>query len=394
MHLIREFILRMTKKEKKTKKELKFINYRVYITIISILAFCLIAINAMYRISPVFAQTYCTTAFTYLVHVIGGINALLPFSLAEILLGAAVILVLYCIIRLIVTIIRHHKPATIYFFKYRLVKYLLNLACIILVCSIIYSLNCGILYKRLSFAVCSNMHVKDRSTEELIELCNILIDDANRLSGEIKTDEDGLFTAAGIDVREDTVTAMLSLEDEYPFLPDFYPKAKPVIFDKILSYCGITGYYSPFTLEANYNDAVPDVEMLFTVCHELAHTAGFIHEDEASFIAYRACMNSGSPEFMYSGTIIALIDTMNACFEVLPADEYHKLISGLDEQPAHDINNQSVFWSQYDDSESDKPSVSDVAENLNNAYIQANGDKEGTGRYGMVVDLLLAYYFN
>ena len=241
------------------------------------------------------------------------------------------------------------------------------------------------------------MHIKERSTEELTELCRMLIDDANRLSDKITTDDNGLFSDKGIDIRKDTVAAMLSLENEYPFMPDFYPKAKPVICDSILSYCGITGFYSPYTLEANYNDSVPDVEKLFTVCHELAHTAGFIHEDEASFIAYRACMDSGSYAFMHSGTINALIDTMNACYEVLPSGEYYELISGLEEQPERDIHNQSVFWSRYDGSSSensDETTIAEIAENLNNAYIQVNGDEEGTQRYGMVVDLLLAYYFN
>ena len=381
-------------KKKDNRKELKFINYRLYITIIAILALFLIAINIMYRVSPVFAQTYCTTTYEYFMHLIGGINAMLPFSLAEVFIVLAVLLALYCIIRLIVTAIKYHTPSTRCFFKYRLVKYALNLICILLVCAIIYSLNCGILYKRLSFTVCANINTEvTGGTDALERVCKILIDDANELSKRIKADENGLFSADGTDLRKDPVTVMLSAESEYPFLPDFYPKAKPVIFDEILSKCCITGYYSPFTLEANFNDSIPDVEKLFTICHELAHTAGFIHEDEASFIAYRACMDSGIDSFMYSGTIMALIDTMNACYETYPREKYDEIMSGLDEQPRRDINNQTVFWSQYDGSDDpDSTSVSDIAENLNDSYIKANGDIEGTGRYDMLVKLLIAYY--
>ena len=68
----------MNQKKHNDRKELKFINYRKYIITLAILAICAILINVMYRVSTVFAHTYCTTAFTYLMHVIGGINGHLP----------------------------------------------------------------------------------------------------------------------------------------------------------------------------------------------------------------------------------------------------------------------------------------------------------------------------
>ena len=70
--------------------------------------------------------------------------------------------------------------------------------------------------------------------------------------------------------------------------------------------------FSPFTIEANYNQDIPDYEIPYTVCHELAHLKGWIREDEAGFIAYLACRESQEPALQYSGTLNALSYAMSA----------------------------------------------------------------------------------
>ena len=46
----------------------------------------------------------------------------------------------------------------------------------------------------------------------------------------------------------------------------------------------IDGLYFPFSMEANYNDTMSIMNKPFTMCHELAHTHGYIFEDEANFL--------------------------------------------------------------------------------------------------------------
>ena len=54
----------------------------------------------------------------------------------------------------------------------------------------------------------------------------------------------------------------------------------------MLSYLGISGIFIPFTCEANVNATLPDWEIPFTACHELAHQRGFAREDEANYVGY------------------------------------------------------------------------------------------------------------
>ena len=372
------------------KKELKFINYRAYVIAISILLFCLIAINVMFRVSTVFATSYCNTVYPNVVKVMGAISSLAPFSVIEILIYIAAAIVLYAIVRLIVTLVRNHAKSTICFFTYRLKKYMLNLACIVLVCLIILSFNCTILYHRLSFTVCANMNLESHTVEELTALFEIMAGDANELSKEVMRDENGIFTIDGLDTGSLCVDAMESLTDQYPFMTSYYPEPKPIAASKLMSATGMAGFYSPFTMEANYNADMPDLDIPHTMCHELAHLSGFIHEDEANFIGYAACMESESEALRYSATVEMMIFVINDLYSSLSYEHYSRLINTIEPAIIEDINAQSAHWREAQQKFNGK--LSDTVQSANNAYIKLNGDKEGDVRYSMVVELLLDYY--
>ena len=372
------------------KKELKFINYRAYVIAISILLFCLIAINVMFRVSTVFATSYCNTVYPNVVKVMGAISSLAPFSVIEILIYIAAAIVLYAIVRLIVTLVRNHAKSTICFFTYRLKKYMLNLACIVLVCLIILSFNCTILYHRLSFTVCANMNLESHTVEELTALFEIMAGDANELSKEVMRDENGIFTIDGLDTGSLCVDAMESLTDQYPFMTSYYPEPKTIAASKLMSATGMAGFYSPFTMEANYNADMPDLDIPHTMCHELAHLSGFIHEDEANFIGYAACMESESEALRYSATVEMMIFVINDLYSSLSYEHYSRLINTIEPAIIEDINAQSAHWREAQQKFNGK--LSDTVQSANNAYIKLNGDKEGDVRYSMVVELLLDYY--
>lgn len=376
----------MKKNRENKKKELRYVNLRRYIIIISALALLLLTVNIMFRVSKVFAHTYSTTVYPAVVKVFGTVFSLVPFSVIEVLIYAAAAIVLYCLIRLVISFVQSRKLKIWNFFTYRLKKYLLNLACIVLVCLIILSLNCTILYHRLTFCVCANIKSQPHTSDELAALCELLIDEVNETAEEIKTDENGIFTFEGTDLSSTAIDAMLKLKTEFPFMPSYYPRPKPIAMSKTMSYTNMTGFYSPFTIEANYNKDITDMEIPYTVCHELAHLGGFIHEDEANFIAYLACMKSDSAAFRYSGSVNALISVLNSCYANLSRERYSELVSKLNNQTKADLNFQSAYWEQFESK------VGKITSSMNDAYIKLNGDSEGEKRYGMVTDLLLDYF--
>src|SRR5207237_4159011 len=89
-------------------------------------------------------------------------------------------------------------------------------------------------------------------------------------------------------------------------------RPKEVVLSPLMSYLGIAGIFIPFTGEANVNATLPDCEIPFTACHELAHQRGYAREDEANYIAYRACRAHPDRDFRYSGPFRAALYTIGA----------------------------------------------------------------------------------
>ena len=77
--------------------------------------------------------------------------------------------------------------------------------------------------------------------------------------------------------------------------------------------------YFPFTGESLVNPTdLPDT-LPFTICHEMAHQAGFAREDEASFAAFLACESSEWLSFRYSAHFTALLYAMKALYVENPS---------------------------------------------------------------------------
>ena len=86
-------------------------------------------------------------------------------------------------------------------------------------------------------------------------------------------------------------------------LPDFEyntKSIKPSIFSYLGNYLGFTGYYNPFTGEAQVNTTVPLYIRPFTSCHEIGHQLGFAKESEANFCAFLSARESKDAAFRYS----------------------------------------------------------------------------------------------
>ena len=370
------------------KMEIKSINYRKYIIAFAVMTGAIVLLNVMFRVSPTFSTNYCRTIFASVSKIFGAFWGLFPFSVIEIILYLCAGIIAYCIIRLVIRLIKYHRKSNICFFTYKLKRYLLNLVCIILAALIILTLNDISLYNRLSFSEAAAINTSARSTEELIKVFEILRNDINENASKVNRNEDGIFTISDTDISKDTPIAMSTLKEDYPFMPNYYPRPKKILSSKLMSHTRLQGIYSPYTLEANYNNDMPDAEKLHTACHELAHLAGFIHEDEANFIGYLACVKSDNPEFVYSGSLSIISYFLSELRRNVSNERYVELVKSIDINARKDMIFIDEYWSRFD------TKVAKVSGKINNAFIISNGDKEGERRYSMVVDLVLAHYLD
>jgi hypothetical protein len=184
-------------------------------------------------------------------------------------------------------------------------------------------------------------------------------------------------------MRKNGVLAMERLAEEYPSLSGFYPEPKPVFVSWILSVQQYSGVYSPFTVEANYNRDMVAYNIPHTICHELSHLSGFMREDEANFIGYLACINSGSTGFRYSGYLLGWIYAGNA----LAGEDYAAYVrfyEALDDGVRQELDENSLFWDRFEGK------AAEAANKVNDTYLKANGQSQGVKTYGRVVDLMIA----
>ena len=186
-------------------------------------------------------------------------------------------------------------------------------------------------------------------------------------------------------VGEKAPEAMKKLGERYPELSGYYPAPKGLLFPWILSVQKLSGIYSPITAEANYNSAMTDYNIPFTACHELSHLKGFMEEQEANFIAFLACTEETDEEFQYSGYMLGWIYCMNVLYDA-DYDIWQEVRETLCEEAEADLAANREFWAAYDGR------VAEVANQVNDSYLKANGQEQGVESYDRMVDLIVVWY--
>lgn len=324
------------------------------------------------------AQWYSEHIYPWIVSLIGRFFGIFPFSVAEFLLYVGILLLVGSLVRIIYRLIK--KKAD----KKEGLRYLRRLGIIALILAALYMTNCGINYHRNSFAESIGLKADTYTVDELKGVCMDLTERVNTYAGQVERDADGVMVLSGNE-REEAVAAMESLGEKWDVLAGYYPKPKPLAFSAFLSVQNLTGIYSPFTVEANYNQDMTPYNIPFTACHELSHLRGFMQEEEANFIAWLACKDAPETELQYSGSMLAWIHCMNVLYEEDRA-AWSEIREILSEEADVDLRENSKFWDKWDGA------VAEVSEQINDNYLKANGQKDGVQSYGRMADLVVAYY--
>ena len=313
--------------------------------------------------------------------VLNRISGLVPFSVAELLLLGTLVLGVYFIGRLFVRLIRGKQKGESQSRLVILGRFALRLACFLSVVLFLFVFFCGINYERYPFSYYSGLSLEKSTKQELYELCVSLAGRAKKAREEA-IENDWTNRQLGKKAAE----AMAALGREYPVLAGAYTGPKPVFFSRLLSMGETTGIFIPFTMEANVNVDCTDFTIPATMCHELSHLRGFMREDEANYIAYLACQYSEEPYVRYSGLMLALVYSANRLYQE-DQDLYWSMRECYSGGMIEDFRRDAVYWSQFEHT-----AISTAANALNDTYLKANHQNDGTKSYGRMVDLLLAEY--
>ena len=321
-------------------------------------------------------RIYSATIYPIVGKIISFMFGFVNFSVAEILLIALVILVP---LGLVFSIAQKENSG------YHAINYVVTVLCVAAVGYFAFIAIWGINYYRLPLSDTIGYEVKESSTEELVELCNDLIIDANSLRAQLEEDENGVLVLPYTkkELFQYVSDAYLEYGKSNESFSGRYSNPKSVLFSERMSYTEITGIYIPFTGEANVNVSIMPMSLASTAAHEAAHQRGIAREDEANFMSYLILRDYGDPYMQYSGTMLALIYSMNALASS-NRDVFYELVELYSNAVSRDLVANNEFWRQYEGK------VAEVAEEVNNAYLVSNNQDDGVKSYGRMVDLLLA----
>ena len=174
-------------------------------------------------------------------------------------------------------------------------------------------------------------------------------------------------------------------EKLYPFLGYKYFSVKSSMFSWLGNYFGFTGYYNPFTGEAQVNTMVPEFILPYTTSHEMAHQLGYAKEEEANFAGYLAATSSGDTLFHYSTYLDLFVYANRQLFFVDSASAKAAVAQLIPEVKA-DIKEWREFLRKH------KNPLEPVISWAYGNYLRANQQPKGITSYDEVIADLIAFY--
>ena len=167
--------------------------------------------------------------------------------------------------------------------------------------------------------------------------------------------------------------------------PKSWQKPKNLLFNRLYSSVGVAGYMGPFFSEIQVNEDVLPCQKPFSYAHELSHLLGVSNEDEANFWAYRTCRSSEIPSVRYSGYFSLLPYVLSNASRVLAPEEYKEYQRSIRPEILQQLIDQQNFWkSKYN------KTLGKIQNRIYDAMLKGNKISSGTKNYMQVIDLIIA----
>ena len=312
---------------------------------------------------------------------LGERSAGVPYSVAEALMALAaallVVYILFCIERI-------RRRGGFFLRLYRFLITLLSFA------AAIYAGFCvlwGVYYYGDDFVSQSGLRQEPVSTEQLSLVTAYFAGLANTCADKVPRDGNGVCAVDRDAILDRSVELYAALEGDFPCLAGPPLRAKPVRLSKVMSYVDFTGFFFPFTGEANVNTDCPSAFFAATVAHELAHQRGVAKEQEANFVAVIACLRSADPEFVYSASLLAYTHLSTALYTADRA-AWEQISASLSAGVRADLQAERDYWQRF------QTPVREVSNTVYESFLQSYDQTLGMKSYGACVDLLINYYYD
>jgi Protein of unknown function (DUF3810) len=249
---------------------------------------------------------------------------------------------------------------------------------------LVFYLFWGLNYFRVPAGERLGLRDSNYTTADLKAVTMMLIDSANVTRARL--------TVADLSENNDTVyktavKAISKLSHDSVNFRTYDPGVKSSILTRALNYIGTSGYYNPFTSEAQINYHMPLFDRPFVACHEMSHQIGFGAEDEANFSGFIAGTGSSDRLLRYSCYHLAVDEFMHALYyrDSLSSQGLKPRISAL---VRDDFKTERLYWKSY------QSKIDVISSIFYNNYLKANNQPQGLDTYNRMVLLVMALYRN
>ena len=299
----------------------------------------------------------------------------LPFSLGDLIYTFLIACLLVWLVKAVVKRgIRKSKP-----WKENLLKG----ANLILLVYISFNILWGLNYNRKGILHQLNIGEAKYSKDDLLALNSFLLTQVNLAKedwikkGEPYPGKKKLFQKVG--------EAYEGAAGKYPFVKYKPVSLKPSIWSLAGNYLGFTGYYNPFTGEAQVNTTIPKFLQPFTACHEVAHQLGYAKEMEANFVGFLAAENSADPLLRYS-LYLDLFFYANRNLGETDSVAANKIKDNLMVPVKNDISEWRAFRLKH------RSFLKPVFRWVYGKFLERNQQPQGMLSYDEVTSFVIAYY--
>ena len=243
----------------------------------------------------------------------------------------------------------------------------------------------GVFYGADSFQDKSGLTARGGTVEELTALTERFAREVSAAGDQVQRDENSCFAVPRSEIFAEAMSAYDGVVQVFDCLkkPAVMPKA--FVSSRGMSYLDFSGFYFPFTGEANLNDESPAAYLPANICHEMAHQQGIATEQECNFVAIMAATSADSAAYRYAGYLMGYVHLSNALYRVDQA-AWQTIRDSLPDAVRADLRQNSAYWARFDGL------VNTAATKVYDGFLKSNGLTDGVQNYGTVVDLLLAYY--
>lgn len=159
---------------------------------------------------------------------------------------------------------------------------------------------------------------------------------------------------------------------------------KSSLFSIPLTQMGFSGYFNPFTHEAQINSNIPVLSMPVTIAHEMAHKAGIASESEANFIAFMVMYHQEHIAYQYAATLYALRYCLKQ-WELIDPQKSEEFRAGVSLGIRTNLEETDAFWREH------KNITTSAFKIIYGNFLKLNHQKEGMKSYNRFVDILINY---